>query len=186
LPVVDGGCVETNQPIQFIFTNLDLSKPMEDSNVPFADTTAKRAQLMAATEQFKSSITQTVDTIRNDAEDIGKTVALVTGVAVGVFLIASAILPKSDEYRYAEKYGELDDHADADDLRQAVAKHAKRDRSVNKSGGAGVLGLLGSLLVPILTNLARQQVSQYAARLTNNDATKPQPAVGSFQPFTNA
>ena len=81
---------------------------MEDPKVPFADTTARRAQLMAATEQFKTSITDGVEGIKDDAAEIGKTTAFVAGAALAVYLVINAILPKSDEYRYAEKYGEPD------------------------------------------------------------------------------
>jgi hypothetical protein len=155
---------------------------MEDSNVPFADTTAKRAQLMAATEQYRTSITHTVESIKDNAEETGKTVAFVAGVAIGVFILASALLPKSDEYRYAEKYGEPEDHADSKDFRRSVARYAKNDNN-RRAEGPGVMGLLGGLLVPVLTNLVRQQVSQYVARFTNNDATESKPTIGSFQPF---
>ena len=88
---------------------------MEDPKVPFSDTTARRAQLMQATERFKSSIQDSVDSIKTDASEVGKTTAIVAGVAFGVFLLANLILPKSAEYRYAEKYGELDDDDDDDD-----------------------------------------------------------------------
>jgi len=80
---------------------------MEDPKVPFADTTARRAQLMAATERFKTSITDSVDSIKGDANEIGKTAAFVGGAALAVYLVVNAILPKSAEYRYAEKYGGL-------------------------------------------------------------------------------
>ncbi len=155
---------------------------MENSNVPFADTTAKRAQLMAATEQYRSSITHTVDSIKENAEESGKTVALVAGVAIGVFILASALLPKSDEYRYAEKYGEPEDHESGEHVRQSVAKNAAREQKYNKAQGPGVLGLLGGLLTPVLANLAREQLTQFVARLINNDATESKPAVGSVQP----
>lgn len=83
---------------------------MEDPKVPFADTTARRAQLMAATERFKSSISDNVDAIKGDATEVGKTAAFVAGAALAVYLVVNTILPKSDEYRYAEKYGEPDEH----------------------------------------------------------------------------
>jgi hypothetical protein len=157
---------------------------MEDSNVPFADTTARRAQLMAATQQYRTTITEAVDTIKDNAEETGKTVGIVAGAALIVFLLASVLLPKSDEYRYAEKYGEPEDHKDDRHFSQSVAKFAERGRKNNKASGPGVVGLLGGLLTPVLTNIARQQLSQYMARMTNNDATQSKPAIGSFQPFS--
>ena len=87
---------------------------MEDPKVPFADTTARRAQLMAATERFKHSISDSVDSLKEDATKKGRSVAFVAGAAFAVYLVANAIIPKSDEYRYAEKYGEPDD-ADYED-----------------------------------------------------------------------
>ena len=52
---------------------------MEDPKVPFADTTARRAQLMQATERFKESIQDGVDSIKSEASEVGKTTALVAG-----------------------------------------------------------------------------------------------------------
>lgn len=154
---------------------------MEDPKVPFADTTARRAQLMAATERFKTSITDSVDSIKGDANEIGKTAAIVGGAALAVYLVANVILPKSDEYRYAEKYGEpdnedFDSEYDDDDedapaqpsSHQAVKKQAKKTQ---KSAAAS--GLIGGLVTSILTNIAREQLSGFLSRIRQNNAINP-------------
>ena len=158
---------------------------MEDPKVPFADTTARRAQLMAATERFKTSITDSVDLIKGDANEVGKTAAFVGGAALAVYLIVNAILPKSDEYRYAEKYGEhedrdfsreRDDDSDEDDedgsmqspTRQIIKKQAKETQ---KSAAAS--GLIGGLVTSVLTNIARQQLSRFLSRIRQNNAINP-------------
>lgn len=153
---------------------------MEDPKVPFADTTARRAQLMAATERFKSSITDSVESIKGDATETGKTTALVAGAALAVYLIANAILPKSDEYRYAEKYGEPDDRYDDDDQddEEAETNHQsashKGGKSANKKGKSGaVSGLLGGIVTTVVTNIAREQLSGLLARIRNNNAINP-------------
>ena len=155
---------------------------MEDPKVPFADTTARRAQLMAATEQFKSSITHSVDAIKDDAAEVGKTTAFVAGAALAVYLVVNAILPKSDEYRYAEKYGEPDewdedeenDDEDDDNTSFQPSKHKfvkqpadKKQRSVAASG------LIGGLITSVLTNIAREQLSGFLARIRTNNAINP-------------
>lgn len=147
----------------------------------FADTTARRAQLMAATERFKTSITDSVDSIKGDASEISKTVGIVAGAALAVYLVANAILPKSDEYRYAEKYGEPDDRDvageyDDDDkdgpgqhfLRQAAKKQAKQPQR-----SAGMSGLLGGLVTTLLTKIAREQLSGFLSRIRQNNAINP-------------
>ena len=113
---------------------------MEDPKVPFADTTARRAQLMAATERFKSSITDGVESIKDDATEVGKTTAFVAGAALAVYLVVNAILPKSDEYRYAEKYGEPDerdydddDEDDEDELYAQPASHKAAKQQAKKT-----------------------------------------------------
>ena len=154
---------------------------MEDPKVPFADTTARRAQLMAATERFKTSITDSVESIKGDANEVGKTAAFVAGAALAVYLVANAILPKSDEYRYAEKYGEpddddFDDEYDDDDedapvrssSHRAVKKQAKETQ---KSVAAS--GLIGGLVTSILTNIAREQLSGFLSRIRQNNAINP-------------
>ncbi|MBO0937846.1 hypothetical protein J2I47_14905 [Fibrella sp. HMF5335] len=154
---------------------------MEDPKVPFADTTARRAQLMQATERFKESIQDSVDSLKSDASEIGKTSALVAGVALGVFLLASLILPKSDEYRYAEKYGERDEDDDYDEdddddddhvsYRQPQQEVKKQAKATQKSAAAS--GLIGGLLTSVLTNIAREQVSGLLTRIRNNNAINP-------------
>ena len=155
---------------------------MEDPKVPFADTTARRAQLMQATERFKESIQDGVDSLKSDASEVGKTTALVAGVALGVFLLASLILPKSDEYRYAEKYGERDDddedeYDDDDDEEDDYVSSRQPRNAVNKSKAtqksAAASGLIGGLLTSVLTNIAREQVSGLLTRIRNNNAINP-------------
>lgn len=152
---------------------------MEDPKVPFADTTARRAQLMAATERFKTSITDSVDSIKGDANEIGKTAAIVGGAALAVYLVANAILPKSDEYRYAEKYGELDDddeeEDDEDDENQThllSGKATGQQPKKAKKSSAGS-GLVGGLLTSVLTAFARQQLSEFLSRIRQNNAINP-------------
>ncbi len=146
---------------------------MEDPKVLFADTTARRAQLMAATERFKSSITDSVESIKGDANEIGKTAAFVAGVSLAVYLVANAILPKSDEYRYAEKYGELDgddyDFEDEDSYKDAI-RSQKRNPAKSQSAGSG---LVAGLLTSVLTNIARQQLSGFLERIRQNNAINP-------------
>lgn len=152
---------------------------MEDPKVPFADTTARRAQLMAATERFKTSITDSVESIKGDANEIGKTAAFVGGAAFAVYLVLNTILPKSDEYRYAEKYGEPDEENYDDDAeneeeytqpssRKVVDQQAKKTQ---KSAAAS--GLIGGLVTSILTNIAREQLSGFLSRIRQNNAINP-------------
>ncbi|WP_420147242.1 hypothetical protein [Spirosoma sp.] len=155
---------------------------MEDPKVPFADTTARRAQLMAATERFKTSITDGVDSIKEDATEIGKTTVFVAGAALAVYLVVNAILPKSDEYRYAEKYGEpdaldeeYDDDDDADDQdvarpsnHKAVKQQAKQIKS-----SAATSGLISGIVTSVLTNIAREQLTGFLARIRSNNAINP-------------
>ncbi|WP_077922393.1 hypothetical protein [Spirosoma sp. 209] len=155
---------------------------MEDPKVPFADTTARRAQLMAATERFKDSITDSVDSIKGDATELGRTAAFVAGAALAVYLVVNAVLPKSDEYRYAEKYGEPEDRVydDEDDsydedleaaapsTRKAVKKHAKETQKA-----AAASGLIGGLVTSVLTNIAREQLMGFLARIRQNNAINP-------------
>lgn len=151
---------------------------MEDPKVPFADTTARRAQLMQATERFKESIQDGVDSIKSEASEVGKTTALVAGVAFGVFLLASLILPKSDEYRFAEKYGERDEDDDddedddEDDHRYVGQRQVKTQAKANQKS-APARGLIGGLLASVLTNVAREQVSGLLTRIRNNNAINP-------------
>ncbi|SFD99855.1 hypothetical protein [Spirosoma endophyticum] len=151
---------------------------MEDPKVLFADTTARRAELMAATERFKTSITDGVESIKGDATEVGKTTAFVAGAALAVYLVVNAILPKSDEYRYAEKYGEPDDEEydyDEDDelsdepSNQKVAK--QKANKIQKS--AATSGLIGGIITSVLTNIAREQLTGFLARIRTNNAINP-------------
>ena len=154
---------------------------MEDPKVPFADTTARRAQLMAATERFKTSITDGVDSIKDDATEVGKTTVFVAGAALAVYLVVNAILPKSDEYRYAEKYGEPDeldyDYDDDDEDDQASTppsnyKAVKQQANKIKTSAA-TSGLIGGILTSVLTNIAREQLTGFLARIRSNNAINP-------------
>ena len=152
---------------------------MEDPKVLFADTTARRAQLMAATERFKNSITDDVESLKDDATEVGKSTLFVAGAALAVYLVVNAILPKSDEYRYAEKYGEPDDededdedHDDDEEYHLAVRKGVKQPASKpNKSAAAS--GLIGGILTTVLTNIAREQLTGFLARIRSNNAINP-------------
>ncbi|GAB3540079.1 hypothetical protein [Spirosoma fluminis] len=157
---------------------------MEDPKVPFADTTARRAQLMAATERFKSSITDGVDSMKGDATELGKTAAFVAGAALAVYLVVNAILPKSDEYRYAEKYGERDEdeYEDDDDEEDDDESYAQAQPPTHKAvkqqakktqKSAAASGLIGGLVTSVLTNIAREQLAGFLARIRQNNAINP-------------
>jgi hypothetical protein len=156
---------------------------MEDPKVPFSDTTARRAQLMQATEQFKSSIQGSVASLKSDASEIGKTTALVAGVAFGVFLLANLILPKSNEYRRAEKYGELDDEDDDDydnyeadeDDDEVTYRQPKsiRKQAKETQRSAAASGLIGGLVTSVLTNIAKEQLTGLLTRIRTNNAINP-------------
>ncbi len=150
----------------------------------FADTTARRAELMKATERFKSSIQNSVESLKGDAAETGKTVALVAAVAVGVFIIANAILPKSDEYRRAEKYGEPDDDEayasydeyddDDDDVDTKnpykKSKHQLVREKEKTAKTSAIGGLIGGLLTSVITSVAREQLSSAITRFRNTNA----------------
>ena len=153
---------------------------MEDPKVLFADTTARRAELMAATERFKTSITDGVESIKDDATEVGKTTAFVAGAALAVYLVVNAILPKSDEYRYAEKYGEPDDEEydydeDGDDeLSDEPSNHKVAKQKADKSQkSAAASGLIGGIITSVLTNIAREQLTGFLARIRTNNAINP-------------
>ena len=146
---------------------------MEDPKVPFADTTARRAQLMAATERFKTSITDSVDSIKGDANEIGKTAAFVGGAALAVYLVVNAILPKSAEYRYAEKYGEPDEDDDNRNQTQLFSSKTTGQSAKKPQQSSAASGLIGGLLTSILTNVARQQLSGFLSRIRQNNAINP-------------
>ncbi|WP_018618649.1 hypothetical protein [Spirosoma luteum] len=157
---------------------------MEDPKVPFANTTARRAQLMAATEQFKTSITNGVESMKEDASEVGKTAAFVAGAALAVYLVVNTVLPKSDEYRYAEKFGEPEDdewrkasEEDDDEDDESVPKtptqkaNRKQTKEIKKSAAAS--GLIGGLITSVLTNIAREQLAGLLARIRTNNAINP-------------
>ncbi len=157
---------------------------MEDSKVPFADTTARRAQLMAATERFKHSIADGVGSLKDEATEKGRSVAFVAGAAFAVYLVANALLPKSDEYRYAEKYGEPDEddydemNDDDDDETDYVDASASSPRRAKKKEQktqrkAAASGLIGGMITSVLTNIARQQLIGFVSRLRQNNAINP-------------
>lgn len=151
---------------------------MEDPKVLFADTTARRAELMAATERLKSSLEHSVedikDNIKENAGEIGKTAGFIAAVALGVFIVADLILPKSDEYRYAEKYGEPADNDDDDDDHQGRYAgqngHKSGRRRPNQSA---IGGLIGGLITTAVTNLLREQATGFLARIRQNNAINP-------------
>ncbi|WP_080059570.1 hypothetical protein [Spirosoma aerolatum] len=149
---------------------------MEDPKVPFADTTARRAELIAATERLKSSISNGVETIKEDATELGKTTLFVAGAALAVYLVVNAVLPKSDEYRYAEKYGEPDDEDyDTDDESDDVpSKHrVVRNQAPEVQKTAAVSGLISGIVTTVLTNIAREQLTGFLARIRSNNAINP-------------
>lgn len=143
---------------------------MEDPKVPFSDTTARRAQLIAATERFKTSISDSVDEIKGDASEVSKTVALVAGVGLAVYLVVNAILPKSAEYRFAEKYGEPDED-DYDEYGDLVVPAGKRKKEAQKTGALS--GMISGLLTTVVTNIARQQLTGFVDRIRQNNALTP-------------
>ena len=154
---------------------------MEDPKVFFADTTARRAQLMAATERFKSSISDNVEAIKDDATEVGKTTAFVAGAALAVYLVVNAILPKSDEYRYAEKYGEPDDEdvdydesdEDGEHPPRLYAHKSIKHKADKAQKSAAASGLIGGLITSVLTNIAREQLTGFLARIRTNNAINP-------------
>ncbi|GAB4048650.1 hypothetical protein [Spirosoma litoris] len=151
---------------------------MEDPKVLFADTTARRAQLMAATERFKSSINDGVESIKEDATEVGKSAVFVAGAALAVYLVVNAILPKSDEYRYAEKYGEPDefddeDYDDDEEHGQPSTHKVIRQQANKVSKSAAASGLIGGIITSVLTNIAREQLTGFLARIRTNNAINP-------------
>ncbi len=150
---------------------------MEDPKVLFADTTARRAELMAATERLKSSLEHSVDDIKDNIKDnaaeIGKVAGYVAAVALGVFIVADLILPKSDEYRYAEKYGEPDDDDDDDDDQGRYAVQNGRKSGTRRPNQSALGGLIGGLITTAVTNLLREQATGFLARVRQNNAINP-------------
>lgn len=157
---------------------------MEDPKVPFANTTARRAQLMAATEQFKTSINHGVESIKEDATEVGKSAAFVAGAALAVYLVVNTVLPKSDEYRYAEKFGEPeddewrnsyknDDDEDDESVPQTPTQKANKKQTKEIKKSAAASGLIGGLITSVLTNIAREQLAGFLARIRTNNAINP-------------
>jgi hypothetical protein len=150
-----------------------------DTNVPFSDTSARRAELMEATEQYKSSIESNVKALKEDAAEVGKTVALVAGVCLAVFVVASIVLPKSDksDLEYDDDdYEEVDDYAGGS-TRSQVRRAAKAAEEAPAKSAIG--GAITGIVTSILTNLARQQVTDFISRLRQNNATT-QPEPGQY------
>ncbi|WP_234736095.1 hypothetical protein [Tellurirhabdus bombi] len=153
-----------------------------DPNVFFSDTSARRAELMEATEEYKSRIETNVNSLKGEATEVGKTVALVAGVCVAVYLVANLILPdsKSDEEEDEEAYYDEDadkyypKHSQKAQVHRATK--AAEDAPKKSAIGGAIMGILTS----VATNFARQQAMNYLSRLTHNNAAKQQPA--SVQP----
>lgn len=147
---------------------------IEDPKIPFADTTARRAQLMAATERFKTSISDGVESVKQDATEIGKTVVFVGGVALAVYLVVNAILPKSNDDR--ERYASLDERDDEDELESSY-KHAAERRAAlaqaTNTRTSAVAGMVSGILTTVLTNIAREQLTGFLARIRTNNAINP-------------
>ena len=150
-----------------------------DTNVPFSDTAARRAELMEATEQYKSSIESNVKALKEDAAEVGKTVALVAGVCLAVYIVASIVLPKSDkpDLEYDDDdYEEADEYAGGS-TRAQVRRAAKAAEEAPAKSAIG--GAITGIVTSILTNLARQQVTDFISRLRQNNATT-QPEPGQY------
>jgi hypothetical protein len=142
-----------------------------DTNVPFSDTSARRAELMEATEQYKSSIETNVKALKEDAAEVGKTVALVAGVCLAVYVVASIVLPKSD--KSASDY-DADDYDEADDYAGGSTRaHARRAAKAADEAPArsAIGGAITGIVTSILTNLARQQLTDFISRLRQDNAT---------------
>jgi hypothetical protein len=139
-----------------------------DPNVPFSDTSARRAALMEATEQYKSSIESNVQLLKEDAAEVGKSVALVSGVCLAVYLVANAILPNfgSDD--------DEDEDSDVDVDGVPTHVHAKRAAKAAEEAPtkSAIGGAITGLLTSVLTNIARQQVTDFISRLRQNNANQ--------------
>ena len=143
-----------------------------DTNVPFSDTSARRAELMEATEQYKSSIESNVKALKEDAVEVGKTVALVAGVCLAVYVVASIVVPKS--HKNDDRYDDDDDYEEADDYAGGSTRaHARRAAKAAEEAPArsAIGGAITGIVTSILTNLARQQVTDFISRLRQNNAT---------------
>lgn len=142
-----------------------------DTNVPFSDTAARRAELMEATEQYKSSIETNVKALKEDAAEVGKTVALVAGVCLAVFVVASIVLPKSDKSDH--DYDADDYETDNGYAGESIHAHARRAAKAAEEAPArsAIGGAITGIVTSILTNLARQQVTDFISRLRQDNAT---------------
>ncbi|MFD1142552.1 hypothetical protein ACFQ4C_15610 [Larkinella insperata] len=149
-----------------------------DTNVPFSDTAARRAELMEATEQYKSSIETNVKALKEDATEVGKTVALVAGVCLAAYVVASIVLPKSDKKddEYDADYDEDDEYAGGS-TRAHARRAAKAAEEAPKKSAIG--GAITGIVTSILTNLARQQLTEFISRIRQNNATT-QPEPGQY------
>ncbi|MRS61125.1 hypothetical protein [Larkinella terrae] len=135
--------------------------------MPFSDTSARRAELMEATEHYKSSIESNVKELKEDAVEAGKTVALVAGVCLAVFVVASIVLPKSD--KSDSDYDEDDYEEVGNSTRAHVRRAAKAAEEAPAKSAIG--GAITGIVTSILTNLARQQVTDFISRLRQDNAT---------------
>lgn len=157
-----------------------------DPNVPFADTSARRAELMEATEQYKSSIESNVSSLKQDASEVGKTVALVAGVCVGIYLVASLILPNSsddDEDDHEDDYYDekSDTYYPKDSQKAHTARAAKAAEDAPKKSAIG--GAITGILTAAVTTIIREQANNYLkSRFLNNNAATQQPA--SVRPYS--
>ncbi|MFC5410883.1 hypothetical protein ACFPMF_16305 [Larkinella bovis] len=143
-----------------------------DTNVPFSDTAARRAELMEATEQYKSSIESNVKALKEDAAEVGKTVALVAGVCLAAYVVASIVLPKSDKTE--DDYdAEEDDAYAGGSVRDHARRAAKAAEEAPKRSAIG--GAITGIVTSILTNIARQQLTDFISRLRQDNATTQQP-----------
>ena len=137
-----------------------------DTNVPFSDTSARRAELMEATEHYKSSIESNVNALKEDATEVGKTVALVAGVCIAAYVVASIVLPKSDK-------PDKDYDADYDEADGSALAHARRAAKAAEDAPkkSAIGGAITGIVTSILTNLARQQLTEFISRIRQNNAT---------------
>lgn len=147
----------------------------QDPKILFADTTARRAQLMAATENFKTSLSEGIEDMKEEASALGKTVAIVAGAGIAVYLVANAILPKSEEYRFAEKYGEPDDDDYDDEGNLIYPTPSRTEKKVKKEATktGAVSGIVSGVLTTVLTNLAKNQLNGFIDRIRSNNAINP-------------
>ncbi|WP_266369179.1 hypothetical protein [Tellurirhabdus rosea] len=149
-----------------------------DPNVPFSDTSARRAELMEATEQYKSRIETNVSSLKGDASEVGKTVAIVAGVSLAVYLIASLILPKDRDQDEEEAYYD----EDADEYYPQHSQKAMTHRATKAAESApkksAISGAIMGIVTSIATAYAKDQALKYVSRFTQNNASKQPYASG--------